>query len=207
MFRKKKCTDCRKKVEKKFNYCPYCGVSFKKKKDDSDFGILGKDDNLSLNNEMKLPFGLNKIMGSLVKQLEKQLGELDENGGEKMPKGFRIQISRGSPQVQRVMPTKDVNEKSEEPKAEVGERELNRRKGLPRVEAPSVVRRIDDKIVYELSVPDVKKKEDVVLSRLEQGIEIKAYSKDKCYVKTIPLKVEVLGYSVRKEKLFVELKG
>ena len=26
------------------------------------------------------------------------------------------------------------------------------------------------------------------------SIEVKAYSKDKCYIKTIPLKVEVLGF-------------
>ena len=26
---KKKCPACAKKIEKKFSYCPYCGISFK----------------------------------------------------------------------------------------------------------------------------------------------------------------------------------
>jgi len=38
-------------------------------------------------------------------------------------------------------------------------------------------------------------------------LEIRAYSDDKCYVKFIPLKVELISYSVRSEKVFVEIRG
>jgi len=39
------------------------------------------------------------------------------------------------------------------------------------------------------------------------GLEIRAYSKDKCYVKVIPLKVEILSWRVDRERVMVELRG
>ncbi len=70
---KKKCSACAKKVEKKFNYCPYCGVSFKAGNDSKDFGMLGRDDSeRRVQQDLGLPLGLNGIVNSLVKQLEGQ---------------------------------------------------------------------------------------------------------------------------------------
>jgi len=46
-----------------------------------------------------------------------------------------------------------------------------------------------------------------MITELETGIEIRAYSKDKCYIKVIPLKVEVLNWRVGEEMVFVEFKG
>ena len=52
----------------------------------------------------------------------------------------------------------------------------------------------------------MKDKKDVVLGELATGLEIRAYSKDKCFVKFIPLKFEVSQYYLRNDRLFVELK-
>ena len=41
---KKKCSNCNKKIEKSYDFCPYCGKNFKSKYDDEDFGFLGKND-------------------------------------------------------------------------------------------------------------------------------------------------------------------
>ena len=103
---KKKCPGCKEKVERKFNFCPYCGMSFKKHDEQENFGMLGRDDIVDLERqarqEIKLPFGLNKIMGSLMKKLEKEMSGLDGETGT--PKGFKIQISTGMPHLKRIDP-------------------------------------------------------------------------------------------------------
>jgi len=201
---KRKCPACAKKIERKFSYCPYCGVGFRAVSDEENFGMLGIDDSGNeVRVEEKLPFGIDKIMNSLIGQLERQMGNMNlgENG---MPEGVKIQISRGPPQAGQVVQRAPVK-KIEMQK--VSEEENDRRIGLEKVEAESRVRRLADRIIYEIEAPGIRRKEDVVLTKLATGLEIKAYSDEKCYVKFIPLTVEVIGYGIRGEKVVVELKS
>ena len=81
---KKKCPSCAKKIDRKFGYCPWCGEALKALKEREDFGMLGRDDFVEENNageQIKLPFGLNKIMESLMKQLDKEMGKSLQNQG------------------------------------------------------------------------------------------------------------------------------
>ena len=199
---KRKCPSCAKKVERGFNFCPYCGASFKMRSEKSDFGMLGRNDSGGgMKVEQKLPFGMEKIMGSLVKQLEKSMGNMNIEG---MPKGIRINVVRGNPQVKQVV-QKESREKVEIPN--VSAEETERRLGLRKVKAESRVRRLADRIIYEIDAPGVQEKKDVAVTELATGLEIRAYSGDKCYVKFIPLKVELISYSVRSDKVFVEIRG
>jgi len=203
---KRKCPGCNKKVERKFNFCPYCGMSFKAKKEQDNFGMLGRDDFLpefekELNQGFRMPFGLGKIMNSLVKQLEKEL-EKDIKQNQNFPQGFRIQVSTGQPKIQQTQKRKIIKQP-----IKISQEELKRRSKLPKQEAVANIRRLSDRIIYELSVPGVTSGKDVLITKLEDSIEIKAYSKDKCFVKTIPLKVEIIGYYVKDNKLFIELKS
>jgi hypothetical protein len=197
---KKKCRGCAEKVDKKFNYCPHCGASLKSNNEDS--GMLGSNDTGGVQEEIKLPFGVEKIMGGLVKQLEKQIGNMEVDRKTGMPKGFKIQIGRMpmGQAVQNRAPKKM-------PTVIIPIEESKRRAGLDRVNAESRIKRLGDVIIYEIEAPGVMKKEDVVVTELETGIEIRAFAKDKCYVKIIPLKVEILGMHIDKEKVSVELKG
>ena len=200
---KRKCPACDRKIERKFSYCPYCGVGFKVRQEREDFGMLGRmDSGDRVNVEEKLPFGMDKIMGSLISQLERQMG--DVNFGEGMPKGINIRVARSPMQngqiVQRV-PVKKV----EVPV--VSDEEADRRAELPKVEVEAKIRRLADRIIYEIDAPGVGSRADVVVTELATGLEIKAYSRDRCYMKFIPLKVELIGYSVKPNKVFVELKG
>ena len=201
---KKKCPACDKKIERKFNFCPHCGASFKVRNEQRSFGMLGRNDSSEkVQEELKLPFGMNKIMNSLVKQLEGQLGNMDLGDGQGMPKGIKIRVARG-PEMNQVV------QKVPENKIEVSSvsnEENNRRMKLPKVEGESKIKRLADTIIYEIYAPGVKKKEDIVLTELATGLEIKAYSRDRCYVKFIPLKVEVVEYYVEKEMVVVEIKG
>jgi len=203
---KKKCSGCAKPIEKKFNFCPYCGTSFKAKKEKENYGMLGRLDskNSLPQKEMKLPMGMDRMVNSLVKQLEKQLGNLDEMEPGKMPKGFSIRLSPGKPQQIRQVVQKAPIKKIEE---KITTEEKIRRQKLPKENAESKVRRLGDKIIYEIKTPGIKNIKDVIITELATGIEIKAYSKNKCYTKTIPLKVELIGHYVKEEKVFIELKG
>lgn len=205
MMMRKKCLSCAKKVERKFSYCPYCGASFRMLHDKEDFGMLGRDDfSERAQEELKLPFGIEKIMNSLVKQLEKQMGNADFGDNRGMPKGIKIRVMRGVPQMGQVV--RQMPQKRKE-LIKVSDREVERRMSLPKVEAESKVRRLADMIIYEIEAPGIQKKEDVVLTELATGLEIRAYSRNKCYVKFIPLKVEVIEYHIEKEKVIVELRG
>ena len=204
----KKCPDCGKKIKHSFNFCPFCGADFKKKKNEEDYGMLGTDDFVELHqqktNVVKLPFGLNKLMGGLIKQLDRELREMVQEDMQVrgVPRGFQIKISSGQPKLQKVVsPVKSAE------KIRISRDEINRRKKLPRVEAESQIRRLGDVIIYEIATPGVSKKEQVVIAKLEEGLEVKAYSKDKCYYKVIPLKVEIARWGVLGEKVVVELKG
>lgn len=112
MFWKKTCNKCGKKVERGFSYCPHCGYSIDKEKEERDYGFLGKGDDIdifrnSLNNEIKLPLGFNMVFKKLIKGMDKQFRELDkELGKEKIEKikprenflrsgGISINISSG----------------------------------------------------------------------------------------------------------------
>ncbi|MFZ5955851.1 MAG: hypothetical protein ACOYT4_05500 [Nanoarchaeota archaeon] len=199
---KRKCIGCGKKIDKKFNFCPYCGFSFKQEKEETEFGMLGRDDvidDVELARELRLPFGLDKLMDSLIKQLNKELSSMAAEGG---PNGFKIQISTGKPKIGDI-----IEEGIDEKPQHISREEIERRKNLPKKEAQSNVRRLGDRIIYEISVPNVKSKKDVIISKLENSIEIKAYSPENCYFKTIPLKVEILGFYIKNNILFLELRG
>ena len=101
---KKKCPSCAKKIEKKFNFCPYCGVSFKTRNEQENFGMLGRNDSRErVQPNLGLPLGMNKIVNSLVKQLERQMNDMNGEGADGIPRGFKIKIASGSPQMKQVV--------------------------------------------------------------------------------------------------------
>ena len=204
---KKKCPSCEKKIESKFSFCPHCGTSFSTKVKNNAFGMLGNNVIINkMQNEIKLPFGMEKMMGSLIKQLEKQMGSMNFEGADGMPKGIKIKIAR-NPQMNQMGQIMQQQPKVKEVIPKLSEKETKRRMTLPKINVDSKVKRLSNTIIYEIETPGVKKKEDVVLTELATGLEIKAYSNDKCYVKFIPLKVEVIQYYVNQEKVFVDIRG
>lgn len=201
---KDKCPACDEKVKKTFDFCPHCGIMLQEKAHREDMGLLGnRDVGNEIVEELKLPFGMNKIISSLVKQLEKQMSEGNLQGPHGLPKGFRIQVSTKNPNQQPQVQSPQIAVQNPSVTAE----EAQRRIGLERIEADSIVKRLGDVIVYEIMTPGVASKNEVVITKLASGIEVKAYSKDSCYVKFIPLSVDVTRYSVKKDKVFVEVKA
>ncbi len=203
MMFKRKCPSCAKNLEKSFRFCPYCGESLKRVQEEKNYGVLGKEDSVDLiRDELKLPFGMEKIMNSLIKQLEKKMNEANKSEENNFPRGFKIKISTGNPQMKQILENKSprvVNNFTEE--------QIREKTKLPKIKAESKVKRLSDKIIYEIVTPGVKSPKEVIITKLASGLEIKAYSKDKCYTKFIPLTLEVLQYYIKDEKLIIELKA
>ncbi len=218
MFFKKKCSRCNRKISSDFEFCPSCGINLGREKRQKDFGFLGQDDSINLGFQTKMPF--QGLFGSLLKQIDSQFQVLDKELGKDIEKarkspfarGISINISSGSgtqPKIQvrgfgpgfnnvQVKEAKQI-------KTKISDEKLKQISKLPRKEAETKVRRLSNKVIYEIDVPGVFSLDNVLINKLENSIEIKAFSEDKVYVKLLPIKMPLLGYKLEDEKLVLEL--
>src|SRR3989344_5490049 len=88
----KKCERCGKKVNSKYDFCPYCG-NLLKTANGKEWGMLGKNDFMPAIDEIKFPKGLNIIFNSLMKNLTKELSELNDKKEKPKSQGISISIS------------------------------------------------------------------------------------------------------------------
>lgn len=220
MFKKKKCLKCGKKIGEKDNFCPNCGFR-NNSENEEDFGMLGKNDLMPSLNEIKLPIGFNAIFNSLMKNLSKELdGQLRSNlmnEEEKSKKtikkdGISISIStfgNGPPKI-KVNQLGDSPQLKEEKTKPFKQNNFTTEKikefaSLEREEPKTEIRRLSNKVVYEIQMPGVKSIEDVSIMKLESSIEIKAISKKKAYAKVIPINLPIKKYNLSDGKLILEL--
>jgi rRNA maturation endonuclease Nob1 len=227
---KKKCKRCGKTISRGFDFCPFCGDRTKEIKDSffkqiglenekEDYGFLGKEDSIDLSDlGMNIPLG--GIFNSLMKEFDKQFKQLDKsmkNDNKNIIKGNGISISistePGKPPKISVNDLRNIKQKENSliteqiprKNIEITEKDVNKMAKLPREEAETKVRRLSNKIIYEISLPGVKNIKNIFVNKLENSIEIKAFSKDKVYFKLIPINLPILNYKLKEEKLLLEL--
>lgn len=228
---KKKCSKCGKRIEKEFDFCPHCGHNLKKEKEKKDYGLLGRKDSLSSGNDfiggLGLPNGFNKIFNNLMQQIDREFRSLDQKVGEerkrkKKPKsrGISINISTGTgkkpeikvrghgPGFSKKRKGKKIKKKSKKKvkKPNISEKKAKKMADLPREEAEAQVRRLSDKLIYEVEMPDVEDIDNIAINKLENSIEIKAFAEDKVYFKLLPVSLDILDYNLKNGKLILELK-
>src|SRR3989338_8867033 len=104
-------------------------------------------------------------------------------------------------EIKQDMPGKKI-----EKIAEISEERARKISKLPREEAETKVRRLSNKIFYEISIPGVKSMKDVIINRLENSIEIKAFSKDRVFFKLFPISLPIIRHRLEGEKFILELK-
>lgn len=222
MFKKKRCGNCGEKVGDSYNYCPYCSTPLKDLSNEEDWGLLGKNDVINPE-EIKLPMGLNALFNSLVKNLNKQLKEFDnekrdqdkEQRISKKSGGISISISTSGdkpPEIKvrsfgnapgfddKGIQIKDKREKIKLPASDSG-----KFAGLPKTEPQTDIRRFSNRVVYEIKIPGVKSLEDISLIQLENSIEIKALANKKVFYKVIPINLPIKKYNLAKGVLTLEL--
>ena len=190
--------------------------------DNEDWGLLGRNDFIEPE-EMKLPMGLNVLFNSLVKNLNSQMKELD-NKQTLTPKkteiskksgGISISISTSGnrPPEIKVRSFGNVPEFSEEEqriknKAEKIKFPVSDSKkfaGLPKKEPETTIRRLSNKVVYEIKLPGVKTLKDISIIQLESSIEIKALADKKVFYKIIPINLPINKYNLSEGILTLEL--
>tara|TARA_Y100000034_G_scaffold112851_1_gene147231 strand:+ start:707 stop:1309 length:603 start_codon:yes stop_codon:yes gene_type:complete len=190
--------------------------------DNGEFGLLGKNGNFDL----KLPFGINALMKPLMKELSKSMMDLDKelkreqqgqsnnlNGEKKVsPRGnFSIHIGMPGQKPIKLVPNgmnvnpQVVREKKVFSLPKISGEEFEKSKEFPREEPKTNVRRLADKVIYEIEVPGVGAIEKVDISSLEEGIEIKAIGKDVVYQKFIDVVLPLRRYELRKGLVVLEL--
>ncbi len=76
---------------------------------------------------------------------------------------------------------------------------------LTKKEPHTNIRRLSNKVVYEVEIPGMDSEKDLSIVKLENSIEIKAISKNKAYKKIIPIALPIKNYNVSKGKLTLEL--
>ncbi len=207
MFGKKKaCPKCDEKIKDSYDFCPFCGCDLRNpEKEMRDYGLLGKNNNvegLPLIGGGNMGF-TDKMIGSLMNGLFKALDRemksafkenAEESSVETLPNGIRIHF--GIP--------KQEPKKRQSNKVSITAEQVKKMSGLPRIEAKSSVRRLSDKIIYELEAPGIESVQDVFVSKVESGYEVKAIGKKKVYVNNLPVNLPLKGYAINNTGLVVE---
>ncbi len=209
-----KCENCKSKISEKFNFCPFCGNSTMNEQEEmQEFGMLGRNDFTKSKERRRDPFAglgitdqlLNSIMNNMIKSFDRQFknaeSEMQTDADiEQLPNGIKIKI--GIPQA---TPSKQPKPRHSIRK-QITEEQMEKMSSLPRAAAKTNVRRLSDKIVYELTAPGIESTDDVFISKLETGYEIKAIGKKKVYVNSLPISLPMKSYSIADNKLLVEFK-
>ena len=224
--RKQKCPKCNNKTSKKHDFCPFCGFCFKEKDEffepSFNFGFpfnaiikqLEKQIEHQMkeaDKEMRAPTFQDDI-SEAPKPKIRQDGisiSISSSGGQPVIRVSnlgqdRLNNSRRAalPQAQNVRHT---NVKENIPKNTLTEEQAEKFSKLPKHEPSANVRRMSDKIIYEIDLPDVEEK-NVHITKLQNSIEIKAFAKDKAFFKLIPISLPILNSHVKDGKLVLELK-
>ena len=207
-FKKKsrdvKCESCGRDTDKKYNFCPYCGKSMLNKFDESiNFGMIGKsdmkDEDYLRNNAPGLGM-LDRVISSMVGNLAKNL--MNEM------KGAEIKNTPNSISIRIGAPGKIVKREERKIPRMINEEKIKKMSEMPRTTAKTAVKRIGNKIIYELSIPDIESPEDVFVSKLESGYDIKAVSGNKkVYVNSLPINLPIKSLAINPNALFVEFRN
>jgi len=232
MFSKKTCQRCGRKTSKESSFCPTCGIPLKKNQRREEFGILGEDDSFdeveSLSNSI---FGgmsemgggfMNKMISSTMKMLEKEM-EREMQGGRNrtqnqsnnnfprtkfklMINGKEINLNNGMGEVENVEKKEKQKERAIKFK-KFSDEQIKKFSKLPRKEPKTDLKRIADRISYEIEIPGVDSFEEVSILPLENSIEIKAIAKEKAYSKSIQINLPIINYAFSKGLLVLEFQG
>jgi len=220
MFKKKSCKYCNNKINSKDSFCPSCGNPLKNKSNSKDWGMLGKDDFVNQpQNPMDSLFGgfngtmLNKMLGSAMKMLEKEMKKetVKQQKNPDMKTNFKLSINGKEvdlgqnnfmEQPNTITPKKPIKEIK--PIRFTKEKQQKFVK-LKKLEPETHIRRLSNKVIYEIKLPTVQSIKDVSISRLESSIEIKAIAKTKAFHKLIPISLPITNYNFSKGKLILEL--
>ncbi len=202
-----KCPECNSEVENKFSYCPYCGtILIDEEEELEQFGMLGKNDfrdeellrsNMSQTNLGVLDKVFASLMNNLISTMSQQIQDTTEV--KSYPGGIRIKIGSAPVKAKR-----NPAEQQKISRKALTTEQAKKMSEFPRVKAKTAMRRLGDKIVYELSAPGVSSPNDIFLAKLESGYEIKAIGDSKIYINNLPINLPLRGVKIQPDKVLIE---
>jgi hypothetical protein len=221
----KRCSKCEKKVNRKFDFCPYCANPLKQE----DYGLLGSSDDIQeLNNIIPQNLGMGigssifeKMLSGAMKMVEKEINNISKKEAqldslerqargrtnfELFINGRRVNLPGNIEgiQIEEAPVSKRIKQQQIQKNPKISETLLKHSQNLPRKEAKSRVIRTTEKITYELDVPGLDSRENVLINKLESSLEIKVYTKKAVYFKALPIKAMPKKYFIKEEKLILE---
>jgi len=200
MISGKKCNKCQKKMNRDYEFCPYCGSST-----NQNWGMLGKEDSLpsfedELFNSISGGF-LGKMVGGMVRMIEKEMQKEMKRNVKTPSTNFRLMVN--GREIPMSKQTRIEPKKIELPQLSLGR--IKEMKKLSKKEPETKIRRLSDKVVYEINMPGVESPKDVSITPLENSIEIKAVGRKYAYSKIIPVNMPIINYKIEDNRLILEL--
>jgi len=209
MFGKKECGRCGEKSGAKCNFCPNCGVPFDEKGfKKSDFGMLGEKDSreeMEIANSIFGGFG-GKMMGRMLESAVKMLEREMQKEMKKSKPKTNLQLFVNGKKID--LGNYQNEEKSEESEISTEKLPNSELKGfseLKKKEPATNIRRLSNKVVYEVNMPGIKSEKDISVVKLENSIEVKAAGNNVAYKKIIPIGLPIKNYNLSNGKLILEL--
>lgn len=223
MFRKK-CKRCNSAVSKSFEFCPRCGQNLRgnKKFDKKDYGMLGKDDEFDNMFQEPMPgFGnsmLNKMLAKATRMLEKEIENMHKLESKNNPRirsrrNFQLYINGkrvNIPEMENMQTIPQNIKASPNNRAKFpipSEETIKKAAGLPRKEAQTSLKRLANKIIYELDAPGVRSISKILINKTEDGIEVRIFTRNAVLCKNIAIKLPLIAYYLKKQKLFLEFQN
>lgn len=213
----KKCPNCKERIKKSHSFCPYCGFSVNSDSDASDYGLLGKNDNIedfkqdSSENLFGGPFVgrmFNKVFSMIEKEMEKAIKDYetqDKKNSENSLGNFELFINGQRVNIGNNPGLNKQQKKIRFPSP--SDKIIKKSLKLPRKETESKLKRIGNKIIYEVDIGQVDSFDNLLINKLEDSIEIKAFDKDMVLFKNLPVSLPLVSYYLKNNKLFLEFQG
>lgn len=203
MIRKRKCAKCGKRINNQFRFCPHCGFG-DRDFDDGDWGMLGKDDFFAEGN-IQTGFGFDNLFNTLMKNITKQMNNSLSEKSPAKTNGISISISSSGNNAPKIRvngaPAKKIVKKIP---GQFSEEDAKRFSKLEKQEPKTSIKRLSNRLIYEIEMPEVQSLKDISIIRLESSIEIRAIGKTKAYFKKISLNMPIINYIFDEEKLVLE---
>lgn len=210
MFNKKTCNNCSEKLKSSYNFCPECGS--KTNLESTKWGMLGKNDESKAEPQIPKAMGgltgglINKMLGNTMKMLEKELQK--EMGQNQTPPNTKFKLMINGKELSPQVNLSQQGNSKENVKIlpiEFSKDNLKKWSKLEKESPKTNLKRVGDEVRYEIDIDGVNSIKDISIMKLENGIEVKAISKDKAYLKTISIDLPLKKYSLFEGKLTLNL--
>ena len=146
---------------------------------------------------------INSVMKNMMKQLKQNdpqvVTELENAEIRSLPNGLRIRIAPPRNSQNNPAPQKEKLNV-------INSEQIKKMENLPRQTAKSSVKRLSNKVIYELLTPGVSSLSDIFISKTESGYEVKAIGNKKVYTNSLSIELPLKSYAISKDKILLEFK-